>query len=72
MKRTNEQMAHLLMALSGSPISIPVINNCNIQDKDSEYLFVVTINDREFFEELLFSCLIKLSFESQVGVVRSS
>lgn len=72
MKRTNEQMAHLLMALSGSPISIPVINNCNIQDKDSEYLFVVTISDREFFEELLFSCLIKLSFESQVGVVRSS
>ena len=72
MKRTNEQMTHMLMALSGSPISIPVINNCNIQDKDSEYLFVVTISDREFFEELLFSCLIKLSFESQVGVVRSS
>ena len=72
MKRTNEQMAHMLMALSGSLISIPVINNCNIQDKDSEYLFVVTISDREFFEELLFSCLIKLSFESQVGVVRSS
>ena len=72
MMRTNEQMTHLLMALSGSPISIPVINNCNIQDKDSEYLFVVTISDREFFEELLFSCLIKLSFESQVGVVRSS
>ena len=72
MKRTNEQMTHLLMALSGSPISIPVINNCNIQDKDSEYLFVVTISDKEFFEELLFSCLFKLSFESQVGVVRSS
>lgn len=72
MKRTNEQMTHMLMALSGSPISIPVINNCNIQDKDSEYLFVVTISDREFFEELLFSCLIKLFFESQVGVVRSS
>ena len=63
MKRTNEQMTHLLMALSGSPISIPVINNCNIQDKDSEYLFVVTISDREFFEELLFGFLIKLSFE---------
>lgn len=72
MKRTNEQMTHLLMALSGSPISIPVINNCNIQDKDSEYLFVVTISDREFFEELLFGFLIKLPFESQVGVVHSS
>ena len=57
-------MTHMLMALSGSPISIPVINNCSIQDKDSEYLFVVTISDIEFFEELLFVFLIKLSFES--------
>ena len=57
-------MTHMLMALSGSPISIPVINNCSIQDKDSEYLFVVNISDIEFFEELLFVFLIKLSFES--------
>ena len=57
-------MTHMLMALSGSPISILVINNCSIQDKDSEYLFVVTISDIEFFEELLFVFLIKLSFES--------